>query len=392
MTLGTIIRTESLGNFRDRRAMLTAFVFGPVFGPALFVGLMTLTVNQVSDQATHDLRIPILGAEHAPNLVSFLEQRGIVLETGSPTDSDALQVAVRDGEHELGVIIPPDANASWREGQPMRVVLIADRSDSGASSSIRRVTSAIESFGSVVAQQRLVLRGIPPSVVQPIVVDEIDVSTPSGRSVLILGMLTYVLLLTTLTGGVYHAVDTTGGERERGSLEPLLSLPVPRFQIALGKVLTSAIFMAASMVLTLLSYSVAIRFLPLADLGMSADFGPAVVLGSIVAMIPFAVLGATLMNTIGAFAKTYKEAQSYVNIAMLVPTLPIAAAAVLGVDAELALMVIPSMSQHLIITELIKGNTVPWSFYAVCWIATIGLSVAMMAFLIRRYRNESLLG
>ena len=84
---------------------------------------------------------------------------------------------------------------------------------------------------------RLVARGVSPLALRPLNVDEVDVSTPSGRSAILLGMMSYFFIFALLMGGMYLAIDTTAGERERGSLEPLLALPVTRGQLMLGKII-----------------------------------------------------------------------------------------------------------------------------------------------------------
>src|SRR5690606_5649109 len=119
---------------------------------------------------------------------------------------------------------------------------------------------------------RLLARGIDPSVIQPMKLQRLDVATPAGRALLILGMLTYFCFMSMLVGGFYLAVDSTAGERERGSLEPLLSLPVTRAALIGGKMLATAVFMSLSLLLTLFAFVVVLRFIPLEALGMSANF------------------------------------------------------------------------------------------------------------------------
>ena len=104
-------------------------------------------------------------------------------------------------------------------------------------------------------------------VLRALNVDDIDVSTPSGRSGMLLGMMSYFFIFALLMGGMYLAIDSTAGERERGSLEPLLALPVTRDQLMLGKISAACIFMALSLALSLVAFSVAIRFMPLESLG-----------------------------------------------------------------------------------------------------------------------------
>ena len=134
---------------------------------------------------------------------------------------------------------------------------------------------------------RLLGRGFSPSMLQAITVDQIDVSTPSGRSAILLGMMSYFFIFALLMGGMYLAIDTTAGERERGSLEPLLSLPVTRGRLMLGKIAATCLFMGISLMLSLWSFFFALKFMPLEQLGMTPNFGPAEVIAAFFLLLPF---------------------------------------------------------------------------------------------------------
>ena len=187
----------------------------------------------------------------------------------------------------------------------------------------RESRSALRSYSRLVGVLRLQLRGVDPAVARPLAVLNDDVSTPSGRSVLLLGAFTYFLLFSCLLGGVHVAVDSTAGERERGSLEPLLTLPVSRGALVAGKFAATAFFMAVALGIGIAAFAVAVDFLPLAEVGMDADIGLAECALAFAVLVPIAVLGAGLLNAVTAFTKSFKEAQSYTGIAMLLPTLPI---------------------------------------------------------------------
>src|SRR4029079_3464542 len=115
-------------------------------------------------------------------------------------------------------------------------------------------------YGMTVARLRLVLRGVDPTILSPVAVQNIDVSTPATRSVLALGTLSYIVLLTMLMGGFYLSIDATAGERERGSLEPLLTLRVRREQLIYGKILAACAYMALSLILTVSAFAILLRF------------------------------------------------------------------------------------------------------------------------------------
>ncbi len=188
------------------------------------------------------------------------------------------------------------------------------------------------------------------------------------------------------------AIDSTAGERERGSLEPLLCLPVIRDQLIIGKILAACLFMSLSLFLSLCSFFVALKFVPLQQLGMTPNFGPDVVLIGFLLLLPFTLLGAALMTLVASFTKSYKEAQTWLSVVLLAPTLPILVVSILMIRSSTALMFIPSLSQHLLLVSLIKNEPMNMLHVAVSSIGTLTIGVLAMLLCARLYRREGLLG
>ena len=204
-----------------------------------------------------------------------------------------------------------------------RVTLVFDRSKIAPRAASAGCAAPSTPTASRSGLLRLVANGADPSLLRPLVVDELDVSTPASRSALMLGVLTYFLLFATLTGGLHLAIDTTAGERERKSLEPLLTLPVARSSLIVGKMTATVCYMLASLALTLAAFTIALRQMPLEQIGMSSNFGFATAALAFALLCPFAPLGAALMTIVASFTKTYREAQTYLTFVLLVPTLPL---------------------------------------------------------------------
>ncbi len=235
-------------------------------------------------------------------------------------------------------------------------------------------------------------RGIDPLVLSPIVIHDVDVSTPAGRSVIALGTLSYLVLLTMLMGGMYLAIDATAGERERGSLEPLLTVPVRRESLIYGKMLATCAFMTLSLSLTVTAFSIVLRFAGLERFGMSVNFGPLVALTVIGCCLPLVPLGAALMTIVAAFTRSYREAQTYLGLVLLVPTLPLVFASVLGLRPTAALMTVPSLSQHFLITSLLRDEPISVAFLALSMGTTLAIGALLVFIAGRLYHREALLG
>jgi sodium transport system permease protein len=175
-------------------------------------------------------------------------------------------------------------------------------------------------------------------------------------------------------------------------MEPLLCLPVKRDQLIYGKVMATCLFMLVSLSLSLVAFSVVLNFLPLKDLGMTPNFGPLQALIAFVLLSPFALLGAALMTLVASFTKSFKEAQSWVSVVLLAPTLPILIVSILMVRSSLELMFVPSLSQHLLLVSLIKNESLRWLDIGVSMSSTLVLGILLTMLCARLYRREGLLG
>lgn len=226
----------------------------------------------------------------------------------------------------------------------------------------------------------------------PIVLQPVDLSTPASRSALVLGILSYLVLLTMLMGGMYLAIDATAGERERGSLEPLLTLPVRREYLIYGKMLAACAYMVLSLALTVAAFAIVLRFVGLERLGMSPQFGPRVAAEIVLACLPLVPAGAALMTLVAAFTRSYREAQTYVGLVLLVPTLPLVFASIRGLQPRAALMAVPSLGQHFLILSLIRMQPLPASYVALSACSTLVLGALLFFIAGRLYRREALLG
>ncbi len=387
----TVFRKEVTDNLRDRRTLMSALFFGPLFGPLLFAGMISLSLQRSVGESIETMPLPVSGAENAPSLVAFLNQNNAEVMPVELT-IEAAKELIDAGTEDVVLIIPEGYGEALRSGNSAIIQLVSDSANSNARKNIRRTEGLLRAYERQLSAQRLLARGINPAVINPIAVEDIDVSTPTGRSILLLGMMNYFIIFSMLMGGLYLATDTTAGERERGSLEPLLTLPVDRWQLIVGKVLATCLFMVLSLIVSLLAFSVSLSFVPLAEVGMASNFGVEVAARIFLVMLPFALIGAAGMTAVASFTKSYKEAQTYLQVLMLVPTLPIIVAALFTLKPTLALMLIPSLSQHLVITGLMKADPLSLSFVATSFVSTFCIGLALLALATRLYRREGILG
>ena len=390
-TIKTVMLKELHECLRDRRTLVNSLLIGPVLAPLFFILVLKLALSR--SIATEDELVPVtvVNAAAAPNFVQRLRESGldVALREGADTD---IRRWITDSDDLVVLRIPETFGARFADGKPAAIQLYADGSDSKAGKNAARVRNAIAAYSALIGGLRLQARGVSPTVMHPVVIDDIDVSTPSARATLLLGMLSYVILLATLMGGLYLAIDATAGERERGSLESLLTIPVVREHLIYGKIAATLVMMLVALAFVSASIAVSVEAVPLETFGMSANFGPDVVWRVFLAVAPFALVAAAILTVVASFTRTYKEAQSWLGIVLLVPTVPIAIAGVLSVQPQASLMLVPSLSQHLLIQGLIRGEPLPAGWALLAAVSCLALGVALAWLAGRLYRREAILG
>ena len=389
--LGIVFAKEFWENLRDRRTLLSALLFGPLFGPVMFGLIVSRTLEQSVLDSDVRLVLTISGSHYAPGLTRYLESRGAKLTRSELSENEA-RAAVRGGRAQIVLLVPAEYPTLFTAAEPAPVLLIADSADSQTRKIADRARNMLATYGNTVAQLRLEVRGVSPLLTVPVAVNDVDVATPTGRAVLVLGFMTYFVLFGLLMGGLYLAIDSTAGERERGSLEALLSLPVARAALVGGKVLAACAYMCISLALSLTAFVWVFRFVPLEKLGMSANLGAGTALIFFAICLPFVPVGATLMTLIASFTRSYREAQTYLTTVLLVPTLPIAFASVYSLKPTSKLMFIPSLSQHLLMTSVLKDEPIARLDVLISAAASLGIALLLFVMTARHWKRESMLG
>ncbi len=386
-----VLRKELRENLRDRRSLISALLFSAMLTPLMVALLVNLTVRRGQNQESQPVSLAVVHGERAPNLLADLTQYRIEV-TAVAMDDAAARAAVRHQQHRIVLAIPENYARQLAQGLPAPVLLYSDSSDAAGGPDVGRVRAVLARYASEVARLRLMVRGVDPTVLSAIAVQDVDVATPTSRSVLILGAFTVLVLVSMLMGGLHVALDATAGERERGSLEPLLTVPVRREQLIYGKILAACVFMLLALTVSVCFLALMLRHAGLERLGMNENMSPLTVLELIACCAPLAPLAAALMTIVAAFTRSYREAQTYVGLILLVPTFPLIFASALGLRPSAWLMMVPSLSQHFMVTGLLRAEPVS-ALYAVLSVSvSLALGVVAAWFAGRLYHREALLG
>ena len=387
-----VFRKEFFENLRDRRILLSALVFGPVLGPVVLAALLQISVSKGETTFEKPMTLQVVGAENAPNLMTMLESQDITIERREMTEQQ-IREAIAQREIKVALQIPSNFAERWSRSEPAAVQIFVDSSDQfGGDASATRVSRAINLYSQQVSQTRLLLRGVDPVSMAAVVVHEVDVSTPASRAIFALGMLSYLTIFAMLFGGMYLAIDATAGERERGSLESLLTAPMPRAYIIYGKIAATASYMLISMALTLTACAVALQYVRLEELGMSLSMDALTTVKLFAVSAPLAIFGAGLLTVVASFTRSFREAQSYLTFAISIPTFPLIFVGLLQIDPTPLAMATPSLSQHFLMMEILRGETpvITDLLLSASVTALIGTSLCWIAG--RLYEREAILG
>jgi sodium transport system permease protein len=382
---------ECRENLRDRRSVANALVYGPLLMPLLFSGQLVVMALQAQEVWEKPPTIAVAGAEYAPNLVAYLQREGAMVVT-APADPIR---SVREQEHDAVLVISDTFPELWHRAEPAPVELVYDVSRRRSEARQRRVRLMLEQYSRGVGALRLMLRGIDPRVSQPVVVQERDVSERGVSGAVIAAFMPFVLMFSAFLGGFYLAVDTTAGERERQSLEPLLVNPVSRLEIVLGKLAATIAFALAATVIGIVAFAVCLvatmEYAPLESLGLEFEVTWWRWLVLVGLLLPVVLLASAAQTLVAAFSKTFREAQTYVQLLMLAPMVPCFMVLLNPTKPELGDMAIPFWSQTVLIDRVLRGEAIEVSFAFASASATALIAALVVALIVWLYRGERLL-
>ncbi|MHC1782225.1 MAG: ABC transporter permease [Anaerolineaceae bacterium] len=383
-----IFQKEVMDNLRDRRSISTV-IFGALFTPLILVMMIMLLGNVLNaDSIETPLRLPVAGAENAPSLVQFLEQNGAEI-VPAPADP---QAEVREGNLDVVLIIPEGYGEKFSSAHPAEVQLVMDSSRMSSSASIQRARGLLYSYSTQIGSQRLLARGVNPMITSSLLIERVDMATPQSQSLIFLNMLPFFLIMSIFTGGMYVIIDATAGERERGSLEPLLINPARRSEFVLGKLAASLPFALATLVISLTAIGMAFNFIPLEQYtGFPMTISLSALWTIFWLCLPIILLASGLQTIIATYTRSFKEAQTYLSFLPIVAGLPGMFLAFMNVKAATTLMLVPVFGQSVLINQIMRGETIAFQNVAISIAVTLVAAVAAVLVSIRLYQRERIL-
>ena len=378
-----VCRKELTDALRDRRSLMSALLY-PLLMPLMIAIMFSALARMMSSEGP--LETPVAGREHAPNLIAWLEERGVVVQD-PPADPET---AVRDGDVDLVLVIDEEYGERFRSVRPAVVRIVHDSSQTAARRSIGRIRNLLRTYSGEVAVLRLIARGVSPAVVQAVRVDDLDLATPAQSAARFFAALPLFLIMVAFVGGMNVAIDTTAGERERQSLEPLLVNPVSRGALTTGKWVTTCLFGLVATVLTLVMFLVMMRFVPLEQLDVQLSLGTRQLLLMCIAVAPLALFASAVQMFVATFARSFKEAQTYVSLLIFVPIIPSTVLQFYPLQSTGWMMLVPALSHHLLLVDVMGGEPVMALSVATSAVATTLLAIGFLALTSRLLQQEKI--
>lgn len=379
-----VARKELLDLFRDRRTVMLGLLMAPILFPMLILGMGAMAEKRARTQLESTLELPVIGAQHAPNLVRFLASQNIATKP-PPADPDG---DVRAQTYDVVLRIAPDYADDWRASRSAGVEIIYDSSRQDSRIPVDRLRLALAQYGQQMGALRIISRGGNPQATQAVAIAQRDVATPEARRGMLLAILPYLLILSAFLGGAYLVIDVTAGERERQSLEPLLATPARRSALMSGKILAACVFGMLSLALIVIAFKLSFTLAPRRM--QLVDVSPAMMLQLLVVLLPMVLIGTTLLTLIAASVKSVKEAQSYMSVLMLLPVIPTIVLLVNPVKNELWQFAVPFLAQNQMLLKLVRSEWISPQEWAVYLGAGFGLGLVLWLVAARLYHREKL--
>lgn len=399
--IGTVYRKELRDALRDRRTLISMIVIPTLIMPALIFLVGFIGMKVVKKARAEVPSVMLLGGEEAPGVRAALTATETVRLVEARTDWRE-QVAAKTVR--AVVELPPDFEARLKRGEPAEVKLYHYEGELKSGLALRQLRTFFTELRTEMVTNRLQDRGLPETLVKPFEIKAENVAPPEkvgGNA--IGGFLPYLFIILCFTGAMYPAIDLTAGEKERGTMETILCSPIGRFELVLGKFLLVLTASLATVVLALVSmaltFAVAGSLLAGGGIGGGAPGGgsgplpsldPLGLMATGFMVLPFAVLFSALQLSIALFAKSYKEAQSYISPLIVVVILPAVVGMLPGVELNAKLALVPVLNLSLVSKEMVSG-VFNWSYIALIFGSSCVYALAALGWCVRMFNREDVI-
>ncbi len=377
---------EIKDNLRDRRSLGFALIY-PIAIPLYFAFIFYFTASISGIDFDKETDLYVEGAEHAPNLIAFLEQNNLKVKPAP----DEYQAAIERLEIPAVLSITENFGEKLRVGLPAPLKIYMTESDNDSDKASNKIRTIINRYSNSINQRRLMVRGIDVNLFDSIDIEKEDVSKEgaSGRAQ---GLLVpMAVIISMIMGGFYLAVEVTAGEKEKHTLEPLLTLPVSRWKMVIGKYLALLAFCLFSLAVAIFAFIVVFQFLPSDKIPDIFNFNLELVSKILLIMVPMAFSVAAILMVISSFTKSTKEAQTYLGFSIFVFMAPMFVMMWKTIPTSLATFATPIVSQYKLLDMVFKDETITSVNYLTSTGLTLALTLGLLFLSHWLYRQDRIL-
>jgi len=395
--IGIVYRKELREALRDRRTVIASVVIPLFLFPLLSVGFGTLVSSIVDKTREASPKIMVIGGDDSPGVLGSLKATPKVeIVPAAPNWKDL----IIEKQIPAAIEIPSGFDKSVVGQKKLEVMIYNYSGDLKSDIAAGKMDTALKAYRDDVVKKRVVAQKLPVEVLEPFEVTQKNIAPPekSGAALFFGGFIAYIVVFLCFNGGMHPAIDLTAGEKERGTMETILSSPISRAHLVVGKfllVLTTALSTAALSVISMaISFALVNvlhgKTIQAGNEGPAMHIGVGAALSVFIMAVPLAVLFSSILLMIASFAKSYKEAQTYIMPMVFIIVIPAIAAMLPGVDLNAKLALVPILNVSLLCKELVIG-TYHWNFIAIIFTSTCAYAAVALFLAVKMFQRESVL-
>ena len=384
----TVFKKEWTDILRDMRSLRMILLM-----PIYLVGVYTATSffiihTSLSSRATTNepIKLAVSGVTALPELIKWLDERGVDVQ---PVEGDVYQ-QVQNKTLDYVLIIPKDAATKYQAGETLDLALVFDATNTKVQGSIDFVRKQIRGWNHTIGNLRLMARGLDPTLVDPISLRDINIASDQQMGFFVMATVPFFLLMASFLGSVGFSADMLAGERERRSLESLLITPVPSWQLLIGKWLNAWCLTLVVILANILLLWIAFQIIPFKEIGMKVDVGIGKLLMILLVLMPVAVFATALQCLISIFARSFKDAQTYMGIMVFIPMAPLIYTLSNPGSFEDWFMWVPVLSHQIAIKNILIGESVGLSGLLVGAIVSLVVGAWLLSLTAKQLRKPSI--
>jgi len=396
--ISTIFKKEMTDTLRDRRTLIFMMLIPIIAIPLLMMVVSSLMVSQITKVQSETSDIIIRGTEFLPEELkqTIIDDSRLLLVDSTEIESESPFTALSEGEIDILIEIPPDFISLLSSERTAAATVYFDQAEMKSEFARDRIENIMEEYSLSLVESRVEDKGLNPEILAPYEINYENVAPPKK----IIGkefgaILPYIIIIMCFMGAMYPAIDLAAGEKERGTLETLLVSPATRSEFVIGKymvILTTGII-AAILSLISLVYSmnyIVEDFVSAAGKMLQIEFNFPMLILIFLIILPLAGIFAGILLAVSSFARSFKEAQSYVTALNMLIILPAFVSLLPAVELNFKMALIPVINASLIIKEAISGN-IAWDMVAVAFLANAVIAAAALIFCRKWFEKESVL-